>query len=382
MARNRAPSAGVQPVMTGRGRSSAALLLVAIAALTGCATGPTNLAQSASPVATGSASSSPQLALIAATFESKTGLYAVQDPAAPKLLKELPGVRKAKFVSASAISYVAIPNFTPTTSFMDYDSHLTLLHLADGSATTIARTTGNIWDFGWNQAGTDVAYELQTVAGWQLWLKRENAQPISLTAVAVNAKFEGGPGDGVWVTFSPSGTYLAMANTFAAGPHLQVFRVADGARVWSTAKGGSLFWARNNDRLYFEDFAGEHGWDAPDRVTTPLPDGWVDPSVSPDQCCVAFSRQDNQGVPHVEIYNWTSGLTKLPAAPGAYPHFISAEILWLLAIQPGAAQAPGAAPYQTTGAVSAYDVRSTKRTVVSIKGQPNDAPTVFDIWPH
>lgn len=372
--------------------AAVAMLALATGVFAGCGTASSN--GSLSPSAGVSRSPSPaptpawKLALIAATSSSPPGLYDVHNPSAPTLIKSLSGIgepgsaARPKFLSASTISYVSIPNFTPSTSFTAYDSRLMLSDLQKGDSRTVAQATGNVWDFAWSRDQRVLAYELQTAAGWQLWLKRQDVQPVPLTGVLPNVRFEGRPGDGVWVTFSPSGTYLALANTFAAGAHLQVFLVSDGSKVWSTAKGGSLFWARQADRLYFEDSTGEHAWDPPAKVTGVVPDGWVDPSLSPDGCCVAYSQEDSQYVPHVEVYQWQSaGVSKLPSSVGAYPHFVAAGILWLLPTMPSGVGGP-APPYQPTGAVNAYDLRSQKATLVSLSGQPGDAPTVFDIWPR
>lgn len=244
-----------------------------------------------------------------------------------------------------------------------------------------AASARGFWDFGWSRDGSALAYELQTAAGYQLFLKRSDAGPVAITKVRTNVKLQGGPGDGVWVTFSPSGSYLAEANTLAQGAHIQVFKVSDGSLVWSAAKGGSPIWSRSaGDRLFFEDFAGEHAWQPGGSVTTIAPDGWVDPSQSPDGCCIAYTVGDGQTPPQAETHDLRSGISnRLPATLGAGPVYASADVFWLWEMTQR--QGPGIGPpYQMSGVSRAYEIRTQKQASLPFSGQSNDPTVVFDVW--
>jgi hypothetical protein len=363
-----------------------AIALVGLLA-TGCATVPHGPINSASPSKVASptaASKGPSLALVGMGNQmpfAPPSIYSTNAPAAPVLLKATTGhASSAKFLSANKISYVQVTNFE-SSPFFDWTSTITTFDLQNDVKTPIASLTGNIWSFDWSPDGTSVAFELQTQAGWQLWIKRGSATPVPLTQVLTNAKMEGGPGDGVWVTFSPSGTYLALANTFAAGPHIRIFRVADGSLIWSASKGGSPFWWRSGDRLYFEDFAGEHVWRADQAsISTITADGWIDPAQSPDGNNVAYTVQVDTG-PQVEIRDLQSGSTqRLALHLVANPTYASGTVLWMW--QMAKSQGLGIAPYQPTGVEVAFDLVSRREVTLPFTGQPGAPSRIFDIWPH
>ena len=308
-------------------------------------------------------------------------IYSTNDPAAPTLLKATTDhASSAKFLSANKVSYVQVTNFE-SAPFFAWTSTITNFDWQNDVKTPVASVTGNIWSFDWSLDGTSVAFELQTQDGWQLWIKRASATPVALTQALTNAKMEGGPGDGVWVTFSPSGTYVALANTFSAGAHIRIFRVSDGGLVWSGSKGGSPFWWHRGDRLYFEDFAGEHVWRSDQAsVSTITPNGWIDPAQSPDGNNVAYTVQADTS-PQLEIRDLQSGTTQRLALPlVANPAYASDTVLWMS--QMAKSQGLGRAPYQPTGVEVAYDLVSRRHVTLPFTGQPNEPSRIFDIWAH
>ena len=308
-------------------------------------------------------------------------IYSTNDPAAPTLLKATTDhASSAKFLSANKVSYVQVTNFE-SAPFFAWTSTITNFDWQNDVKTPVASVTGNIWSFDWSLDGTSVAFELQTQDGWQLWIKRASATPVALTQALTNAKMEGGPGDGVWVTFSPSGTYVALANTFSAGAHIRIFRVSDGGLVWSGSKGGSPFWWHHGDRLYFEDFAGEHVWRSDQAsVSTITPNGWIDPAQSPDGNNVAYTVQADTS-PQLEIRDLQSGTTQRLALPlVANPAYASDTVLWMS--QMAKSQGLGRAPYQPTGVEVAYDLVSRRHVTLPFTGQPNEPSRIFDIWAH
>jgi hypothetical protein len=284
------------------------------------------------PTTCGQATPSTQLAVLGPSGPAPvadTKVYLRDQPSKPVELCAVPHAPGAKFVSPTMISFVQIPNFTPSTSFTEYDSHVVLHDSKDGSNRTVITATGNIWDFDWSPDGRTVVYGLQSRDGFQLWVKQQGAAQRPLTGMLVLAPrgFFPGDGNGIWVRFSPSGSYLVMANTLVRANHMQVFRTSDWSLLWSTGKGGSPLWSRSGDRLYFEDFAGEHVWEPSATVTTVVPDGWLDPTLSPDGCCVAYTV-DYGTSPHVEVRNLQSGTREqLEGMHAAYPIFASLDNL-------------------------------------------------------
>lgn len=152
-----------------------------------------------------------------------TKIYGSDQPSKPVELCSVPHAAGAKFVSPTMISFVQIPNFTPSTSFTEWDSHLMIRDAKDGSSRSVANGTGNIWDFDWSPDGQTVAWGLQSRAGFQLWVDRNGATPKALTGMLVLPPrgYFAGDGNGIWVRFSPSGRYLVMANTLVVAQHLQ-----------------------------------------------------------------------------------------------------------------------------------------------------------------
>jgi hypothetical protein len=311
-----------------------------------------------------------------------TKIYGSDQPSKPVELCSVPHAAGAKFVSPTMISFVQIPNFTPSTSFTEWDSHLMIRDAKDGSSRSVANGTGNIWDFDWSPDGQTVAWGLQSRAGFQLWVDRNGATPKALTGMLVLPPrgYFPGDGNGIWVRFSPSGRYLVMANTLVVAQHLQIFRTSDWSLLWSAAKGGSPLWSRDGNRLYFEDFAGEHAWESPTSVATVAPDGWLDPSLSPDGCCVAYTL-DYATNPHVEVRDLRSGTRQqIEGVHAATPVFASPDVVWLAEmVKTGSGD--GAPPYTSTGVELAYDLRSHDEARLPYTVDAGALLSV-DLWPR
>jgi hypothetical protein len=341
--------------------------------------------QAAQPTTCGKVSTSAKLAVVGPSGPgpaAPTRIYRIDEPTKPVELCALPKAPQAKFVSPTVISFIQIPNFTDATPFTEWDSHLMLHDSKDGSNRTVITGTGNIWDFDWSPDGQSVAWGLQSGDGFQLWIKQPGATPKALTGImpVPPRGYSAGSGNGVWIRFSPSGTYLVMANTVVTGQHMQVFRMSDGHLLWSAAKGGSPLWSRSGDRLYFEDFAGEHIWQSPNTVTIAASDGWLDPTLSPDGCCVAYTL-DYGSNPHVEVRDLRSGSrTPVVDLHAAYPVFTSPNVIWLLEMA-NTGSGMGSPPFTTSGVAIAYDLRTKQPVRLPVFADAGAIASV-DIWPH
>ena len=309
-------------------------------------------------------------------------IYSRDQPSRPLELCSVSRAPRARFVTGSMISFVQIPNFTPTRSFTEWDSHLVVRDSKDGSSRSAMNATGNIWDFDWAPDGQTVSWGLQSRDGFQLWAEKLGAVPKALTAMLVMPPrgYFAGDGNGIWIRFSPSGRYLVMANTLVVAKHLQIFRTSDWSLLWSADKGGSPLWSRDGNRLYFEDFAGEHAWQPDTSVSTVAPDGWLDPTLSPDGCCVAYTL-DYATNPHVEVRDLRSGARQqIEGMHAAYPVFASSDVVWL-AEMTKTGSGEGAPPYTSSGIELAYNLRShdQARLPYSVDG---GAILSVDLWPR
>jgi hypothetical protein len=311
-----------------------------------------------------------------------TKVYLIDQPSKPVEICSVAHAIGAKFVSPTVIGFVQIPNFTPTTSSTEWDSHLVVRDSKDGSSRSVMNATGTIWDFDWAPDGQTVSWGLQSRDGFQLWADKLGAAPKALTATLVMPPrgYFAGDGNGIWIRFSPSGRYLVMANTLVVGKHLQIFRTSDWSLLWSADKGGSPLWSRDGNRLYFEDFAGEHAWQPNATVSTVAPDGWLDPTLSLDGCCVAYTL-DYATNPHVEVRDLRSGARQqIEGMHAAYPVFASSDVLWL-AEMTKTGSGEGAPPYTSSGIELAYNLRNhdQARLPYSVDG---GAILSVGLWPR
>jgi hypothetical protein len=272
------------------------------------------------------------------------------NPARPATLCSLSAeAGSPKFISATEIGY-AISNVTPDT--VGTVSEIQRMSLIDKRPLTVATVPGQVMDVAWSRDGSNVAYLADTSSpdgstGNQLWLKKGSAPATALTPLIPQFGRDVSVDDETIVRFSPDGQYVAMVDTFVAGPvpalaklaAFQVLSVQDGGLVWvptgalgAAGKYGGWVtmaaWLHGSDRLFYRDPAGVHTWEPPTAVRT-FAAGllWRSPSVSLDDRIVAYSVAGTTGKPHIELRDLTSGSVRVLAGTLGQPILLSDTVM-------------------------------------------------------
>jgi hypothetical protein len=332
-------------------------------------------------------------------LRTKDNLHTLIDsfanPAKPVTLCSLSAeAGSPKFISATDIGY-AISNATPDT--VGTVSEIQRMSLIDQRPLTVATVPGQVMDVAWSPDGSSVAYLADISSpdgstGNQLWLKKGSAPAKALTPLIPQFGRDVSVDDETIVRFSPDGQYVAMIDTYVAGPvpalaklaAFQVLSVQTGGLVWvptgalgAAGKYGGWVtmaaWLHGSDRLFYRDPAGVHIWEPPTAVRT-FAAGllWGSPSISADDRFVAYSVAGTGGKPHVEVRDLASRAVQVIAGTIGEPILLSDTVMleWHLAPSTG----PGPA-YFPTG-LSVLDLSTHVET--SVPG----ILSVMDVWPQ
>jgi hypothetical protein len=254
-----------------------------------------------------------------------------------------------KFISATEIGY-ATSNVTPDT--VGTVSEIQRMSLIDKHPVSVATVAGQVMDVAWSPDGSNVAYLVDTSTpdgstGNQLWLKKGSSDPKALTPLIPQFGRDVSVDDETIVRFSTDGQYVAMVDTFVAGPApalaklaaFQVLSVQDGGLVWvptgalgAAGKYGGWVtmaaWLHGSDRLFYRDTAGVHTWEPPTAVRT-FAAGleWRSPSLSRDDRIVAYSAASTTGKPHIELRNLASGSVRVLSGTLDLPILLSDAVM-------------------------------------------------------
>jgi hypothetical protein len=253
-----------------------------------------------------------------------------------------------KFISATEIGY-AISNATPET--VGTVSEIQRMSLIDKRPVTVATVAGQVMDVAWSADGSKVAYLADISSpngssGNQLWLKQGNSDPQALTPLIPQFGRDVSVDDETIVRFSPDGEFVAMVDTFVAGPApalaklaaFQVLSANDGGLIWvptgalgAAGKYGGwvtmAVWLHGSDRLLYRDTAGVHRWEISGVRTLAAGLIWRSPSVSLDDRIVAYSAAGTTGKPHIELRNLTSGSVRVLSGTLGQPILLSDTVM-------------------------------------------------------
>jgi hypothetical protein len=399
-----------------------ALVLILAACVSSSAPSPSSVA-SPSPASNRTASlacTSPiprsgQLALV--SLDSQTAaIDLVSNPSQPQRLCLINNVFTLapaaaggpRFVGRSEVSYIDLGS----------PGGILRLNLATGISTTVVSwNSGGIFPFGgaggygWSPDGKSLAYlfDPQTGNGPELRLVSRGADRLLATLPAVPGR-GGNPEDSNLLAFSPDGQYFALVETFtgpgsgeqapfqvrrADGTLVAAYPASPGDVTTSGALSGKrtmAVWAGTGSTLYFRptDSPGVERWTPQSQQTMVMPSvQWSWPAASPDGRWIAYTVPDGQGMPHVAVYDRTTGLSSsLTNAGGINPHFVASNLVWYAAVRPCTPEEQQAPPasricgglglpdFPKTGQEFVFDVL-TKQEVSTKLGDLG----VLDIWP-
>jgi hypothetical protein len=292
------------------------------------------------------------------------------------------------------------------------------LNLATGISTTVVSwNSGGIFPFGgaggygWSPDGKSLAYlfDQQIGSGPELHLLSRGTDRRLATLPAVPGR-GGSPEDSNLLAFSRDDQYFALVETFT-GPGsgeqapFQVRR-ADGTLVAAypsspgdltssgalSGKRTMALWAGTGSTLYFRptDSPGVEMW-TPQSQTTVMPSvQWFWPAASPDGRWIAYTVADSQGMPHVAVYDQTTGLSSsLPNGGGINPRFISSNLVWYAGVRPCTPEEQQAPPAtRICGGLGLPDFPKTGQEFLFNPVTQQETSThlgglgVLDIWPR
>jgi len=311
-------------------------------------------------------------------------LYDSTTPTAPKLLCTVAGAQFLRFAGKSEISYRTNTD----------KGKLVRLDLDTGTATTLdlAAAPKELANYSWSPDGKELVYWVFTgsAAGsnYQAFLKPTTGPVVKLTEdTPVPGRGCCAYNDNIAVSWSASGAYVAIVNTFFNAPHLQIFR-ADGGGAFPAlgeeVRGGVMaHWGPTGDLIYFADNSKLRSWAPPDTLTDVTAGSFFDVAVCQGGCALAYTVRDaSSGAPKTHVSSVAAGDSDVNLrSAGA---FVTANHLWYYAeeLNPAGGLAP---PYRKTGKVYDYNIQTKLETELPVSVTASDtvqAPTIADVWPR
>jgi hypothetical protein len=274
---------------------------------------------------------------------------------------------------------------------------LVRLNLESGTVATsaLASPPRSVAAYAWSPNGKNLAYWVfsdNISAGgndnaYQGFLKAGDAAAQKLTEETMVPGRGVGPADNINVSWSPTGGYVAMVNTFFNAPHLQVFRPDATSAFPSLAEvaqvRGSMMAAWGpSDLLYYSDVSSLRTWTPPDSVSTVGGANLYHPTVCQGGCAIAYTVLDSSGAPKVHVQSTSAGDSDVPLrAVGA---FVASGHLWYYAEEPNPAGGP-APPYRRSGKIYDYNLQTKLETQLPLSVTVSDtvfAPDLTDVLPR
>jgi predicted small lipoprotein YifL len=189
-------------------------------------------------------------------------------------------------------------------------SVVAVLDLFTGTSTVAASWSGGGFMDGlhaWSPDRGFLAYVTSDANAVNLHLLSGGGDRVVSTMGAVPGRGTNPNEDDAYLAFSPDGAYFALVQTFAgSGDQLQVRRTIDGSLAFSLARGTMATWGTNGSRLYFRAPGSTQVqvWDSSAGVSQAIgqPAAWIRPRADAGDDNLAFTVRDSSGAPHVWLY--------------------------------------------------------------------------------